>query len=145
MILCLQPVLETFLKAGARELFGAGDDDDDKWMQTTLKQAGTNVLSFTAGLLVGVRELSYLFGEFGYQGPAGLRKITDTGRMFTSWQRAVEKGEVSEATLRATVSGIGVWAGWPVTPINRFISGASALESGETNNPVALLIGHSSK
>lgn len=145
MILCLQPVLETFLKAGARELFGAGDDDDDKWMQTTLKQAGTNVLSFNAGLLVGVRELSYLFGEFGYQGPAGLRKVTDTGRMFTSWQKAVEKGEVSEATLRATVSGIGVWAGWPVTPINRFISGASALESGETDNPVALLIGHSSK
>ena len=45
-------------------------------------RAGLNVLSFNAGLLVGVRELSYLAGDFGYQGPAGLRKITDTGCSF---------------------------------------------------------------
>ena len=145
MILCLQPVLETFLKAGARELFGAGDDDDDKWMQTTMKAAGLNVLSFNTGLLVGVRELSYLTGDFGYQGPAGLRKITDTGRMFTSWGKAVEKGEIDDATLRATVSGFGVWLGLPVTPINRFISGAAAMSRGESDNPVELLIGHTAK
>lgn len=145
MLLCLQPVLETFLKAGAREIFGVGGDDDDKWMQTTLKQAGLNTLSFNMGLLVGVRELSYVLGDFGYQGPAGLRKITDTGRMITSWEKAVEKGEIDDATLRATVSGFGVWLGMPVTPINRFISGAAALERGETDNPVELFIGHSSK
>lgn len=145
MILCLQPVLEAFLKAGARELFGVGGDDDDKWMQTTLKSAGLNVLSFNAGLLVGVRELSYLAGDFGYQGPAGLRKITDTGRMFTSWEKAVEKGEIDDATLRATVSGFGVWLGLPVTPINRFISGAAAMSRGESDNPVELLIGHTAK
>ena len=145
MILCLQPVLETFLKAGARELFGVGGDDDDKWMQTTLKAAGLNVLSFNMGLLVGVREFSYLTGDFGYQGPAGARKITDTGRMVMAWEKAVEKGEIDDATLRATVSGFGVWLGLPVTPINRFISGAAAMSRGESDNPVELLIGHTAK
>ena len=142
MVLAVQPVLETFVKAGASAIFGGGDDEDDDWMKNTLKNAGVNMLQFNLGLLVGVRELSWVLGEFGYQGPAGLRKITDTGRGIRAVERAIETGEWDESTLRAVVSAAGVWAGLPVTPINRAIQGGNALLQDKTDNPLALFIGY---
>lgn len=142
MVLAVQPVLETFVKAGASAIFGGGDDDDDDWMKNTLKNTGVNMLQFNLGLLVGVRELSWVLGEFGYQGPAGLRKITDTGRGIRAVERAIETGEWDESTLRAVVSAAGVWAGLPVTPINRAIQGGNALLQDKTDNPLALFIGY---
>ena len=144
MVLAIQPVIETFVRAGASAVFGGGDDDDE-WMKKTLKEAGTNVLEFNLGLLVGVRELSWVLGDFGYQGPAGLRKITDTGRGIKAIERAIEKGEWSENTLRALVSAAGVWVGLPVTPINRAIQGGSAYFEGKTNNPLSFFIGYSDR
>lgn len=141
MVLAVQPVLETFVKAGASAIFGGGGDDDD-WAKKTLKDAGINILQFNLGLLVGVRELSWVLGEYGYQGPAGLRKITDTGRAVQSVERAIETGEWNESTLRAVVSAAGVWAGLPVTPINRAIQGGNALLEDKTDNPLALFIGY---
>ena len=141
MVLAVQPVLETFLKAGASEIFGGGDDDDD-WTQKTLRDAGVNVLQFNIGLLFGVREIGFVLEQFGYQGPAGLRKITDTGRGIRAVERAIETGEWDESTLRAVVSAAGVWAGLPVTPINRAIQGGNALLQDKTDNPLALFIGY---
>lgn len=142
MVLAVQPVLETFVKAGASAVFGGGSGDDDDWAKKTLKDAGINILQFNLGLLVGVRELSWVLGEYGYQGPAGLRKITDTGRAVQSVERAIETGEWDESTLRAVVSAAGVWAGLPVTPINRAIQGGNALLEDKTDNPLALFIGY---
>lgn len=143
MLLMVQPVIETFLKAGASAIFGTGDDDD--WVEKATLDATKNVFQFNLGLLVGLREMQWVFDDYGYSGPSGLRKVTDTGRMLKAWEKAITEGEWDERTMRATVSGLGVWVGWPVTPINRAISGGSALADGKTDNPLAILNGYSDK
>lgn len=143
-VLMVQPVLETFLREGASSLFAGGGDDEsaDDWVKKVLKESAKNVTGFNLGLLVGVRELSYVLDDYGYRGPAGLRKITDTGRALQSWARLANTGEFDEATLKATVAAFGVWTGLPVTPINRAISGVNALRRGDTDNPLALFLGY---
>lgn len=144
LVLLIQPVIESFLKAGASELLGTGgDDDDDEWAEKLMTSTAANVASFNLGLFAGVREMSWILGDFGYQGPSGLRKITDTGRAALALGKP--PSEWDEMTLKATVSALGVWTGVPVVPINRFISGAVALDEGETDNPLVLLTGYSSK
>ena len=142
MIAVMQPVIESFVKSAVGALVGDADDD---WLEKAMKDAGTNFVGFNLGLFVGFRELSYLTGDFGYQGPAGLRKITDTGRAINAWLTAADNGEISESTVKATVSAMGVWVGLPVTPINRAISGGNALYEGETDNPAALFLGYSKR
>lgn len=147
MLLVAQPVIESFLRAGVSEMLGTSGDDDDDWAEKALKDAGMNTLEFNLGLFVGVRELMYVASEFGYgyQGPAGLRKIGDTGKAITAIGKAIENGEVNQSTVKAMVSGLGVWTGIPVTPINRAISGGMALYEGETDSPWVIVSGYSSR
>ena len=142
-LLILQPVLDSFM----REAIGAAasDGSDDDWLEKTLKNAGANTVSFNLGLFVGLRELSYVSGyffgtdAFPYQGPAGLRLITDTGRLL----QQISQGEADEGLLKAAISATGTFAGFPVTPINRAISGYNALSEGKTDNPLVLMFGYS--
>lgn len=140
MLLVMQPVIEGFLRSAIGSALGEGDDD---WLEKAVKASGSSVVSFNLGLLVGVRELAYLTTDYGYRGPSGLRKITDFGRAYNATVHAIENGEVSEADVKAWVSFGGTMAPYPVTPINRAISGANALYNDETDNPLALLTGHS--
>ena len=140
MVLVMQPVIEGFLRSAIGSALG---EDDDDWLEKAVKASGSNVVSFNLGLLVGVRELAYLTTDYGYRGPSGLRKITDFGRAYNATVHAIENGEVSEADVKAWVSFGGTMAPYPVTPINRAISGANALYNDETDNPLALLTGHS--
>lgn len=140
MVLVMQPVIEGFLRSAIGSALGEGDDD---WLEKAVKASGSSVVSFNLGLLVGVRELAYLTTDYGYRGPSGLRKITDFGRAYNATVHAIENGEVSEADVKAWVSFGGTMAPYPVTPINRAISGANALYNDETDNPLALLTGHS--
>ena len=140
-ILVLQPVIESFLRSAIDAAMD--DDDNDDWLEKAIAKGGKDVVGFNLGLFVGLRELNAVLDEYGYRGPAGFRAISDTIRAGRSWKTAVEKGEVSESTLKATVSAVGVWAGLPVTPINRAISGANALRNDETDNPAVLLMGYS--
>ena len=142
LILVVQPALETLLKAGANEILTGGDDDDDDDPWRLTKDVGMNVLQFNLGTLVGVRELSGIFGDYGYQGPSGTRKVTDAFRLVNAIERDVNNGELSEATLKAGVSAMGSYLGIPAVPINRAISGGNALLNGETDNPLELLLGH---
>ena len=147
ILLALQPVLESFMRSGANELFGLSGDgeDDDEKMKRFLKEAGLNAVEYNLGLFVVLRELTYLTGDFGYSGPAGLRKITDTGKGVLAVKRILSGEEVDDSEIRAIVSALGVWAGIPVTPINRAISGAAALERGDTDNPLVMLSGYSQR
>lgn len=140
MVLVMQPVIEGFLRSAIGSALGEGDDD---WLEKAVKASGSSVVSFNLGLLVGVRELAYLTTDYGYRGPSGLRKITDFGRAYNATVHAIENGEVSEADVKAWVSFGGTMVPYPVTPINRAISGANALYNDETDNPLALLTGHS--
>ena len=141
MVLVMQPVIESFVRSAV----GAVGEDDDDWLEKAVKDAAKNTASFNLSLFVGLREFAAILDDYGYKGPAGLRKVTDTIRAGTSWERAWEKGEIDEATVKATVSAVGVWGGLPVTPINRAISGASALQRGDTDNPAVLFLGYSNK
>lgn len=140
MVLVMQPVIEGFLRSAIGSALG---EDDDDWLEKAVKASGSSVVSFNLGLLVGVRELAYLTTDYGYRGPSGLRKITDFGRAYNAAVHAIENGEVSESDVKAWVSFGGTMAPYPVTPINRAISGANALYNDETDNPLALLTGHS--
>lgn len=142
MVLVMQPVIEGFLRSAIGSALGEGDDD---WLEKAVKASGSSVVSFNLGLLVGVRELAYLTTDYGYRGPSGLRKITDFGRAYNATVHAIENGEVSEADVKAWVSFGGTMAPYPVTPINRAISGANALYNDETDNPLALITGYSDK
>lgn len=143
MILVVQPVIEGFLKSAIGSALG--DDDDDDWLEKAIKASGTNVVSFNLGLLVGVRELGYLTDDWGYQGPSGLRKVTDFGKAYNAMVRSIENGEITEKDLRAFVSFAGTMTPFPVTPINRAISGANALYEDKTDNPLTLITGYSDK
>ena len=140
MVLVMQPVIEGFLRSAIGSALG---EDDDDWLEKAVKASDSSVVSFNLGLLVGVRELAYLTTDYGYRGPSGLRKITDFGRAYNATVHAIENGEVSEADVKAWVSFGGTMVPYPVTPINRAISGANALYNDETDNPLALLTGHS--
>lgn len=142
MVLVMQPVIEGFLRSAIGSALGEGDDD---WLEKAVKASGSSVVSFNLGLLVVVRELAYLTTDYGYRGPSGLRKITDFGRAYNATVHAIENGEVSEADVKAWVSFGGTMAPYPVTPINRAISGANALYNDETDNPLALITGYSDK
>lgn len=142
LLLVMQPVIEGFLKSAIGSALG---DDDEDWLEKAIKASGTNAVSFNLGLLVGVRELGYLTGDWGYQGPSGLRKITDFGKAYNAMVRSIENGEITETDLKAFVSAAGTMAPFPVTPINRAISGANALYEDKTDNPLALITGYSDK
>lgn len=142
-LLMLQPVLDSFM----REAIGAAasDGSDDDWLEKALMNAGANTVSFNLGLFVGLRELSYVSGyffdtdAFPYQGPAGLRLITDTGRLL----QQISQGEADEGLLKAAISATGTFVGFPVTPFTRAVSGYNALSEGKTDNPLVLMFGYS--
>lgn len=122
------------------------DDDDDEWLSKTLRKAVGNTVGFGLGTIVGLREISDIAASavggdpiFGYSGPAGLRKIVDASRLI----QQISQGEMDEGLMKAVVSVAGENLGFPVTPVNRLISGASALEEGETDNPLVLILGYS--
>ena len=140
-VLVVQPILEALVKEAAKDAFGSGDDDDGDPLERYLTAMGKGVVGFNLGLFVGVREFSALMGDYGYQGPSGMRKVADTYRAYKAIESAVENGEISESNLKAFVSAMGVWLGVPIVPVNRFISGYNALVDGDTDNPLVLLTG----
>ena len=125
---------------------GGGKDDDDEWLSKTLRKAAGNTVGFNLGLLVGLREISDTVGTiigggtpFGYSGPGGVRKVTDALRLV----QQINQGELDEGLVKALLSVIGEWAGLPMVPVNRAISGKAALDNGKTDNPLVLILGYS--
>ena len=149
LLLCMQPVIETFLREGLKAAVSNKDDDD--WLRKTSIKAALSVPNFSLNLMVGLRELAsiteLLTGQSvnPYQGPAGLRLATDTLKFAGKVGHAFKQGEIDEAVVKAAVSEGGLLLGYPVAPINRAISGANAIRKGETSNPATLLLGYSSR
>lgn len=141
LILAFQPIIETFVREGLKEL--GGTDSDDEWWERAIEKSPWAVAQFNAGLLVGVRELSSMFDpEFNqYSGPAGLRKAADFGRMF----QQVMQGELDEALMKSVITVAGEWSPFavPVVPVTRFMSGVNALNEGKTDSWLAPFLGYS--
>lgn len=123
-----------------------GDSGDDDFEEIAKKLAAEQ-LSYLMGIMVVVRE----FGEvakiatgnqsFGYQGPAGVRAISDAQKF---GQQAMQ-GEFDDAFRKSAVNLLGDFTGLPAAQINRTITGTKALADGKTENPAAVAFGFQEK
>ncbi len=123
-----------------------GDSGDDD-LEEIAKKLAAEQLSYLMGLMVVVRE----FGEvakiatgnpsFGYQGPAGVRAISDAQKF---GQQAMQ-GEFDDAFRKSAVNLIGDFTGLPAAQINRTMTGTKALAEGKTENPAAVAFGFQEK
>lgn len=119
---------------------GGGDEDWDK----LAKKLVAEQLSYLMGMMVVVREfgevakiVSGAEGVRGYQGPAGVRLISDT----IKFTQQAKQGEFDDAFRKAAINLIGDFTGLPAAQVNRTITGVQALSEGETKNPAAVLFG----
>ena len=123
-----------------------GDSGDDD-LEEIAKKLAAEQLSYLMGLMVVVRE----FGDvakiatgnpsFGYQGPAGVRAISDAQKF---GQQAMQ-GEFDDAFRKSAVNLIGDFTGLPAAQINRTLTGTQALAEGKTENPAAVAFGFQEK
>lgn len=140
MLYVIPAILGYFLKA-ALTPGGSGDDDPEQIAKRLL----ANEIDYLMGLMVVVRE----FGEAAktvtgandlgrdYTGPAGLRLVSDTGRL----AQQAHQGEFDDAFRKAAVNVVGDLLGLPSVQVNRTITGVQALAEGKTANPAALVFG----
>ena len=135
-------VIPTALNAMMKSLLTPGDDDDD-----LAKKLAKEQISFTLGMFVGGRELAQLGdiatgGKFyGYNGPAGIRPISDTYKLAVQ----AKQGEFDKGLATATINILGSVFGLPSAQISRTIKGAQALEDDKTDNLAALVFGYDGK
>lgn len=119
-----------------------GDSGDDEWDEIARKLLAEQ-LGYLMGLMVVVRE----FGEvakivsgnpsFGYQGPAGIRGISDAQK----FAQQAQQGEFDDAFRKSAVNLLGDFTGLPAAQINRTVTGTKALAEGKTENPAAIAFG----
>ena len=123
-------VLVSLMKAALR-----GDDEDDDELAAKLAREQLNYLF---GTMVGLREASAAISGFnGYQGPAGTRFFSEA----TKLAKQIEQGEVDEAALKALNNTAGTLLHYPAGAINRLVEGYLAYTSGESDNPLAPVVG----
>jgi hypothetical protein len=112
----------------------SGNWDEEKVASTLAKSQ----LSYLLGLVAFGREFSGMVSGQDYSGPAGLRVFADAYKL----EQQAQQGEFDDAFRKALVSEMGDIFGLPGAQINRSITGAEALNEGETDNPLALLTGY---
>jgi hypothetical protein len=142
LLLFVVPVVLGELLKSAVTPGGSGDDDPEKLAKHLI---GAEI-SYLFGLMFGVREVSgaaqALTGtaQYGtdYSGPAGLRPFTDIGKL----AKQVNQGELDDALRKAIINTAGELLRLPAAQINRSITGAKALADGDTQNPMALVMGY---
>jgi hypothetical protein len=108
---------------------------DEEHVATTL---GKSQLSYLFGLVAFGRELGGMVSGQDYTGPAGLRVFADAYKL----EKQAQQGEFDDAFRKAVVAEMGDLFGLPGAQINKTITGAEALDEGETDNPAALLLGY---
>jgi len=119
-----------------------GDDDDGEELAKKMLE---EQISFLMGQFVGLRELTSagqaLFGVGyqgqGYSGPAGARLFAEMQRL----AQQINQGEVDAAFLKATNNVAGILFHYPAGQVARTVDGVRAIIDGETNNPLAPVVG----
>lgn len=149
LLLVAQPVIETFVREALK--VQPPDDDDDAYWDRMQNAMLANTINFNMSLMVGIRELASASDlvtdkpTFRYQGPTGMKKVTDIGR----WaQKAVKEwsneDEMDPAFIRQSITVFSEITGAPipVVPINRYLRGKQAIEEGDTTDWKAYLFGY---
>lgn len=135
LLLCFQPVIETFLREGIKA--GVAGADPDDWWEHCVEKAPWSVVDFNLGLFVFLREFSGLTDS--YTGPSGMKKFQDVRR----FAQQVEQGDFDMAFWKSLTNMTGAIFGLPAAPITRAMTGIGALERGKTDNPLAVIFGYS--
>ena len=139
LILVVQPVLESFLRAGLDQ---TTSDDNEDYGERVLSRIPKDLGSFYLGSLMGVREfvpmLDALSGSAqGYSGPTGMRMANDAVRFTLQ----VQQGDFDRALRRASINFIlGDLAGLPSTEINRLWDAGEAMADDEWADAVLYAI-----
>lgn len=135
LLLCFQPVIETFLREGIKA--GVAGADPDEWWEKSVEEAPWSVLDFNLGLFVFLREFAGITDS--YTGPSGVKKFQDVRR----FAQQAEQGDFDTAFWKSLTNMTGAIFGLPVAPITRAMTGIDALERGKTDNPLAVIFGYS--
>ena len=135
LLLCFQPVIETFLREGIKA--GVAGADPDDWWEKSVEEAPWSVLDFNLGLFVFLREFAGITDS--YTGPSGMKKFQDVRR----FAQQVEQGDFDTAFWKSLTNMTGAIFGLPAAPITRAMTGIDALERGKTDNPLAVIFGYS--
>ena len=141
-IYAVQPVIESFLRAGIQ---GATGDDDDYWDRVSGRIWG-DLAGMWCGLFMVSREvgtiLSNRIGDnnYGYSGPAGIRTLVDADKLVAQ----VLQGENDVALAKSINSFVlGDIFGLPSTAFNRLAETAYAVNDGEDVNALmSVLFGY---
>jgi hypothetical protein len=135
LLLCFQPVIETFLREGIKA--GVAGADPDDWWEKSVEEAPWSVLDFNLGLFVFLREFAGITDS--YTGPSGMKKFQDVRR----FAQQAEQGDFDMAFWKSLTNMTGAIFGLPAAPITRAMTGIDALERGKTDNPLAVIFGYS--
>jgi hypothetical protein len=135
LLLCFQPVIETFLREGIKA--GVAGADPEDWWEKSMEQAPWSVLDFNLGLFVFLREFAGITDS--YTGPSGMKKFQDVRR----FAQQVEQGDFDMAFWKSLTNMTGAIFGLPAAPITRAMTGIDAIERGKTDNPLAVIFGYS--
>ena len=135
LLLCFQPVIETFLREGIKA--GVAGADPDDWWEHCVEKAPWSVVDFNLGLFVFLREFSGITDS--YTGPSGMKKFQDVRR----FAQQVEQGDFDMAFWKSLTNMTGAIFSLPAAPITRAMTGIDALDRGKTDNPLAIIFGYS--
>lgn len=135
LLLCFQPVIETFLREGIKA--GVAGADPDEWWEKSVEEAPWSVLDFNLGLFVFLREFSGITDS--YTGPSGMKKFQDVRRFV----QQAEQGDFDMAFWKSLTNMTGAIFGLPAAPITRAMTGIDAIDRGKTDNPLAIIFGYS--
>ena len=135
LLLCFQPVIETFLREGIKA--GVAGADPDDWWEHCVEKAPWSVVDFNLGLFVFLREFSGITDS--YTGPSGMKKFQDVRR----FAQQVEQGDFDMAFWKSLTNMTGAIFGLPAAPITRAMTGIDAMERGKTDTPLAIIFGYS--
>lgn len=142
------PMIESVIRGAIQP-----GDDDDKWDRMTDAEKFTYgaryALGSSAGFMLGqfflAREFSsmtenFFKGDpvFSWRGPSGLRAIADAGQFLSQAQQ----GEIDVAFSKALINLAGDFGMPGAAQLQKSIAGWQALEKGDTDNWLALLLGY---
>lgn len=132
-------IMPSLFTAALGELRGH-EQDNDEWWQRLLKDWGQETLGSTAGMMVGVRELTSILQGFDYTGPTPLTPLSDAGKLF----KQAGQGDFDEGLGRAANTVAGDVLHYPASMLDKVYQGYTAWQNGDSDAR-ALVLGKPSK
>lgn len=152
MILGVQPIIESFLRAGLDQAAG---DDDGEYLEDVNQRVLGDLLNFYLGQFKYIREVASVSGDvinksvggqkggtMGYAGPTGAKIFND----FSRFAQQVGQGEVDKGLVKAFNSLIlGDVMGLPSVQMNRVVDAFVAAQEGKDVGPINYIFGYKGK